>query len=79
MHEAERERLEHNIQDDKAELRRAVRDLGISALIALNLPKRIRRRPLPWAIAGIGIAAFLYARARRRRAQAPWHLRSRSR
>lgn len=79
MHEAaERERLESNIEHHKSDLRRALRDLGISAVIAMNLPQRIRRRPVPWAIAGLGVAAFLYARARRRRAQAPWHLRSRS-
>ena len=79
MHEAERERIETNILQHKNELRRALRDLGISALIALNLPKRIRRRPVPWTLAGVGVAAFLYVRARRRRAQAPWHLRSRGR
>ena len=79
MHEAERERLESNIEQHKSELRRALRDLGISALIAINLPKRIMRRPVPWTLAGVGVAAFLYVRARRRRAQAPWHLRSRGR
>lgn len=70
MHEAERDRLAHNIEYHRQELRRALRDLGVSVLLALNLPRRIRKRPVPWAIAGVGLAAFLVLRARRR-ARAP--------
>jgi len=70
MTDVERERLEHNIEYHRRELRRALRDLGVSVLISLNLPRRIRRRPLPWALAGIGLTAFLVLRARQR-ARAP--------
>ena len=70
MPEVERERLEHNIEFHRQELRRALRDLGMSVLISLNLPRRIRKRPLPWALAGIGLTAYLVLRARRR-ARAP--------
>ena len=75
MHEADSERLEHNIEFQKNELRRALRDLGISVLVGINLPRRIRQRPLPWALAAVGVAAFFVVRARRR-AQAPRRLRS---
>jgi hypothetical protein len=75
MHEAERERLEHNIEYQKSELRRALRDLGISVLFGMNLPRRIRRRPVPWTLAAVGVAAFFVIRSRRR-AQAPKRLRS---
>ena len=74
MHEAERERLEHNIEYHKGELRRALRDLGISVLLGMNLPRRIRQRPLPWTLAAVGVATFFVVRARRR-AQAPKRLR----
>jgi hypothetical protein len=75
MHEAERERLEHNIEFHRNELRRALRDLGLSVLFGMNLPRRIRQRPLPWALAAVGVTAFFVVRARRR-AQAPRRLRS---
>jgi hypothetical protein len=65
--DAERERLERSIEDDRVELRRALRQLGLSLLIGLNLPKRIRRRPLPWAIGGVAVAAFLIVRSRQRK------------
>jgi len=68
--EAERERLERNIADHRVELRRAVRDLGLSLLIGLNLPRRIRRRPLPWTIGAVAVAAIVIARQRRKRREA---------
>ena len=69
QHEAERERLARDIADHQLELRRALRDLGVSLLLGLNLPRRIRERPLPWAIAGLTVAAIVIARrqARKRR------------
>lgn len=65
--DTERERLARNIAEDRTELRRALRDLGISVLLGLDLPRRIRRRPLPWAIGAVGVAAFLIVRRERRK------------
>jgi hypothetical protein len=66
QHEAERERLTRNIHDDRTELRRAARDLGLSMLLGLNLPRRIRQRPVPWALGALGLAAFLLLRRHQR-------------
>ncbi|HKC49862.1 MAG TPA: hypothetical protein VKF60_03650 [Myxococcota bacterium] len=79
--EAERERLEQNIADDRTELRRALRDLGVSVFFALDLPRRIRRRPLPWAIGVLGVAAFLIVRREQRkgaRRRSHWWARARA-
>jgi len=65
--EPERDRLERNIEDHRAELRRALRDLGISVVLGLNLPRRIRRRPLPWAIGAATVAVILLTRRQRRK------------
>ena len=65
--EPERARLERNIEDHRAELRRALRDLGISLVLGLNLPRRIRRRPLPWAIGAAAVAVILVTRRQRRK------------
>ena len=67
QHEAERERLIRTIDEDRTELRRAVRDLGFSVLLGLNLPKRIRRRPVPWTLGALGLAAFVLLRRQRRK------------
>lgn len=72
MTDVERERLEENIEYHRRELRRALRDLGVSVLISLNLPRRIRQRPLPWALAGVGLAVYLAVRARRRARLPRW-------
>ena len=61
----ERERVEERIEAERGELGRALRDVAISLVFTLNLPRRIRRRPLPWAIGALGIAAFAWARHRR--------------
>jgi hypothetical protein len=66
-HEAERERLERDIAEERVELRRAVRDLGVSLFFALDLPGRIRRRPLPWAIGAVGVVGFLIVRREQRK------------
>jgi len=66
-HEGDRAQLERDIADDRAELRRALRDLGFSLILGLNLPRRIRRRPLPWAIAGVAVAAIVIARRQQRK------------
>jgi hypothetical protein len=74
QHEPERERLERNIADDRTELRRALRALGVSVVLGLDLPKRIRRRPVPWVIGGVAVAAFLIVRSqRRKRGRRPSH------
>jgi hypothetical protein len=65
--EVERERLERNIADDRTELRHALRDLGVALFFALDLPRRIRRRPLPWAIGALGVAAYLIVRREQRK------------
>jgi len=73
--DVERRRLERNIEDDRIELRRALRALGISFLLGLDLPKRIRRRPLPWALGAAGLATvWLVRRQLRSRPQPkrPW-------
>jgi len=67
QHEAERDRLERNIEDHRVELRRALRDLGFSLVLGLNLPKRIRRRPLPWLIGGVTVVAIVIARNRHKK------------
>jgi hypothetical protein len=67
LHEAKRERLTRDIEDDRTELRRAVRDLGLSLLLGLNLPRRIRRRPVPWTIGALGLAAFVLVRRQQRK------------
>lgn len=78
QHEARRERLARDVEDDHTELRRALRDLGLSLLIGLNLPQRIRRRPVPWLLGALGVAAFVIAlRRQRRRAPRPSHWRPR--
>jgi hypothetical protein len=66
-HAAERERLTSTIKQDRTELRRAIRDLGVSVLLGLDLPKRIRRRPVPWTIGALGVAAFVILRRRGRK------------
>jgi hypothetical protein len=66
QHETERERLTRNIHEDRSELRRAARDLGLSVLSGLNLPRRIRKRPVPWALSALAVAAFLLLRRRQR-------------
>ena len=71
-HDAERERLTHNIEEDRTELRRAVRDLGLSLLFGLNLPRRIRRRPVPWTLGAIGLAAFVIFRRQQRKRARRW-------
>ena len=68
-HESERERLTRNIEDDRTELWRAMRDLGLSALFGMSLPQRIRRRPVPWALGALGLAAFVLLRRKRKRAR----------
>jgi hypothetical protein len=65
--DAQRERLERNIADDRSELRRALRDLALSLLIGSNLPRRIRRRPLPWALGALAVGAVLVVRHQRRK------------
>jgi len=72
QHEAERERLTRNIEDDRTELRRAMRDLGLSVLFGLNLPRRIRRRPVPWTIGALGLAAFVILRRQQRKRTQRW-------
>jgi hypothetical protein len=69
MHEVERERerLTRNIEADRTELRRAMRDLGLSVLLGVNLPRRIRQRPLPWTLGALGLAAFVLLRRNRRK------------
>jgi hypothetical protein len=67
QHEAERERLARNIDEDRTELRRAMRDLGLSVLFGLNLPRRIRRRPVPWTLGALGLAAFVLLRRQQRK------------
>jgi len=71
-HDGHREQLQRNIADDRTELRRALRDLGLSLLISLNLPRRIRRRPLPWALGAVALAAILIARRKRGPRQRRW-------
>jgi hypothetical protein len=66
QHEAERARLTRTIEQDRKELRRAVRDLGLSTFLSLDLPQRIRRRPLPWALGALGLVAFVLVRQRKR-------------
>jgi hypothetical protein len=71
-HEAERERLERNLADHRTELRRALRDLALSLLIGSNLPRRIRRRPLPWALGALALGTvWVVRRQRRKRAERP--------
>ena len=72
QHEAERERITRNIEEDRTELRRAIRDLGLSLLLGLNLPRRIRRRPLPWTIGALGLAAFVLVRRQQRKRPRRW-------
>jgi hypothetical protein len=67
QHETERERLTHDIDEDRTELRRALRDLGLSLLLGLKLPERIRRRPVPWTLGALGLAAFVLLRRQQRR------------
>jgi hypothetical protein len=66
-HEAERERLTRNIDDDRTALRRAMRDLGLSVLFGLNLPRRVRRRPVPWTLGALGLAALVLLRQQQRK------------
>jgi hypothetical protein len=74
QHEAERERIARNIESHRTELRRALRDLGVSLVLGLNLPQRIRRRPLPWAIGAVGVTVFVVAlRQQRKRAKRRSH------
>jgi hypothetical protein len=71
-HEAERERLERDIADQSVELRRALRDLALSLVIGFDLPRRIRRRPLPWALGALAVGAIVVVRRQRsRRAARP--------
>lgn len=73
--DVERRRLERNIEDERIELRRALRALGISFLLGLDLPKRIRRRPLPWLLGGAALAAVLIVRRQvrnRPQPKRPW-------
>jgi hypothetical protein len=72
QHEAERERLTRNIEDDRTEVWRAMRDLGLSVLFGLNLPRRIRRRPVPWTIGALGLAAFVIFRRQQRKRTQRW-------
>ncbi|HXK24614.1 MAG TPA: hypothetical protein VMS55_18230 [Myxococcota bacterium] len=72
QHEAERERITRNIEEDRTELRRALRDLGLSVLLGLNLPRRIRRRPVPWTIGALGVAAFVLVRRQQRKRARRW-------
>ena len=72
QHEAERERITRNIEEDRTELRRALRDLGLSVLLGLNLPRRIRRRPVPWTIGALGLAAFVLVRRQQRKRARGW-------
>ncbi|HTO09572.1 MAG TPA: hypothetical protein VMR86_21155 [Myxococcota bacterium] len=65
--EGQRQKLERDVADDRAALRRALRDLALSLVIGFNLPRRIRRRPLPWAIGGLALAAVVVARRQRRK------------
>jgi hypothetical protein len=67
QHETERERLTRNIDADRTELWRAMRDLGLSTLFGLNLPQRIRRRPVPWTLGALGLAAFVVLRRQQRK------------
>jgi hypothetical protein len=67
QHEAERKRLTRNIDEDRTELRRAMRDLGLSVLFGLNLPRRIRSRPVPWTLGALGLAAFVLLRRQQRK------------
>jgi hypothetical protein len=69
MHEAERQRarLTRNIEADRTELFRALRDLGLSVLFGMKLPERIRRRPVPWTLGALGLAAFVLLRRQRRK------------
>ena len=70
-HEAERQRLERSIADGRAELRRALRDLGLSFIVGFGLPRRIRRRPLPWLLGALALGtALVVQRQRRKRARA---------
>ena len=66
QHDVARERLVRSIRDDRRELRRALRELALSVVLGLNLPKRIRERPLPWALAGVAVTALVIARRRKR-------------
>jgi hypothetical protein len=72
QHQAERERLTRNIEEDRTELRRAMRDLGLSLLFGLKLPRRIRRRPVPWTIGALGLAAFVLVRRQQRKRARRW-------
>ena len=65
----ERERIEREIESRRRELHVALRDLSLSFVAALNLPARIRRNPLPWAIGAAGVATVLVLRARSKRQQ----------
>ena len=67
QHDAGRERLTRKIGEDRTQLKQAVRDLGLWALFGLNLPRRIRRRPLPWTLAALGVAAFVLLRQQQRK------------
>ena len=64
---SERERIEREIESSRRELHRALRDLSLSLVAALNLPARIRRRPLPWALGAAGLVAVLVLRTRAKR------------
>jgi len=73
--DAERDRLARSIEDHRTELRSALRDLGISLFLGLNLPRRIRKRPLPWALGAIAVTAIVIARRRRQKRveeRRPW-------
>jgi hypothetical protein len=67
-HDAERERLTRNIDNDRTELWRAIRDLGLSVLF--GMPQRVRSRPVPWTLGALGLAAFVILR-RQQRKRAP--------
>jgi hypothetical protein len=67
QHDVERERLARSIENDHADLRRALRSLALSAVLGLNLPRRIRERPIPWALGAVGVAAFVILRRQKRK------------
>ena len=71
MQQAERERIEAEIEHQRGELRSALRDLTLSAAFALNLPKLVRKRPLPWALAAVGVTAWFVLRRRKRKSKRP--------